>query len=306
MTTALQTAAADWSLWSTTARLVVTDPAALDEARGLVDGYLATVDDAANRFRPDSEISTLRPGPDGGVRLTPVLADLVTQALAAAWFSDGDVDPTVGSTMDALGYDRDLELVLHDERPVRAVVRPAPGWRTLRLVDNRLFLPADVRLDLGATAKAVAADRAAALVHAELGVGVLVALGGDIATAGDGPPGGWQVAVGEGPEDRADQVALPPGAAIATSSTLARQWRADNRVLHHIVDPRTGEPALPVWRTVTVAAPTCVEANAASTAAVVRGVKAPAWLEGLGYPCRLVGADHNVRTVGAWPGAVAA
>ncbi len=306
MTTTTSTAAVDWALWSTTARLVVTDPAALDDARALVDGYLATVDDAANRFRDDSEISTLRPGRDGGVRLSPVLADLVTQALAAAWFSDGDVDPTVGTTMDALGYDRDLTLVLHDERPVRAVVRPAPGWRTLRLVDNRLFLPPDVRLDLGATAKAVAADRAAALVHAELGVGALVALGGDIATAGDGPHGGWQVAVGERPEDPSDQVALPAGAAIATSSTVARRWRAGDRVLHHIVDPRTGEPALPVWRSVTVAAPTCVEANAASTAAVVRGVKALAWLEGLGYPCRLVGADHTVRTVGGWPEAVAA
>ncbi len=302
----MATATTDWPLWSTTARLVVTDPAALDEARGLVDGYLARVDDAANRFRPDSEISGLTPGPDGYVRLSPVLADLLSQALAVAWFTGGDVDPTVGSTMNALGYDRDLELVLHDSLPVRAVVRPAPGWRTLRLVGDRLGLPRGVQLDLGATAKAVAADRAAALVRRELGTGVLVSLGGDLATAGRGPLGGWQVHVQDRVEDPADQVALPSGAAIATSSTVSRQWRGTDRLLHHIVDPRTGEPADPVWRSVTVAAPTCVQANAATTAALVRGQRAPAWLESLGYPARLLAADGGVRTVGAWPREVAA
>jgi FAD:protein FMN transferase len=168
----------EWPLWSTTARLVVTDPGLLDEARVLVDGYLAQVDDAANRFRADSEISALRPGADGYARLSPVLADLVSEALAVAWFTAGDVDPTVGTSMNALGYDRDLALVLDDSRPMRAVLRPALGWRKLRLVGDRLLLPRGVELDLGATAKAAAADRAADLVHRELGVGVLVSLGG--------------------------------------------------------------------------------------------------------------------------------
>ncbi len=296
----------EWSLWSTTARLVVTQPAVLGEARALVDGYLAQVDDAANRFRPDSEVSRLRPGRDGYVRLGPVLADLVSEALAAAWFTDGDVDPTVGTVMDALGYDRDLDLVLADDRPVRAVLRPAPGWRTLRLVGDLLALPRGVRLDLGATAKAVAADRAAELVHRELGTGVLVSLGGDIATAGPAPAGGWQVHVQDRSDDPADQVSLPAGGAIATSSTASRRWRGADGPLHHIVDPRTGAPAEAVWRSVTVAADTCVRANAATTAALVRGLRAPAWLERLGYPARLVAADRSVRTVGAWPREVAA
>ncbi len=300
------TAAADWSLWSTTARLVVTDPAALADARELVDGYLARVDDAANRFRPDSEISTLEPGPHGAVRLSPVLTDLVCEALAAAWFSGGDVDPTVGICLEGLGYDRDLDLVLGEGRPVRAVVRPAPGWRTLRLTGSWLHLRAGTRLDLGATAKAVAADRAAALVRRELGVGVLVSLGGDVATAGAAPYGGWQVLVQDRPGDPAQQVTVPAGTAVATSSTAWRRWRTEDGGVHHIVDPRTGAPVPAVWRTVTVAAPRCVQANAASTAAVVRGASAPAWLERLGLPARLVAADGTVRTVGSWPEEVAA
>jgi FAD:protein FMN transferase len=296
----------EWPLWSTTARLVVTDPGLLDEARVVVDGYLAQVDDAANRFRADSEISTLRPGADGYARLSPVLADLVSEALAVAWFTAGDVDPTVGTSMNALGYDRDLALVLDDSRPVRALLRPAPGWRKLRLVGDRLLLPRGVELDLGATAKAAAADHAAELVHRELGVGVLVSLGGDIATAGHGPEGGWQVHVQDRVEDPSTQVALPSGTAIATSSTVSRQWRGEDRVLHHIVDPRTGEPAEAVWRSVTVAAATCVRANAATTAALVRGPRAPRWLERLGYPARLIAADRTVLTIGAWPQDVAA
>lgn len=292
---------AEWALWSTTARVVVTDRGRIDDARVLVEEYLAEVDDAANRFRADAEISTLRPGPGSVVRLSPTLTDLMSEALAVAWFTNGDVDPTVGSSMNALGYDRDLQLVLDDYRPVRAVVRPAPGWRTLRLVGDRLVLPRGVELDLGATAKAVAADRAAALVFRELGTGVLVSLGGDIATAGPAPAGGWQVHVQDRAEDPAQQVTLPAGAAIATSSTVSRQWRGNDRLLHHIIDPRTGQPSEPVWRSVTVAAPTCVRANAATTASLVRGLRAIAWLEGLGYPARLLAADGSVRTVNDWP-----
>ncbi len=294
-------AAAEWSLWSTTARLVVTDPGRLDDARTVVEEYLARVDDAANRFRADSEISTLRPGPEGSVRLSPVLTDLVGEALAAAWFSGGDVDPTVGSCLTGLGYDRDLQLVLREDRPARAVIRPAPGWRRLRLVGDRLFLPAAAHLDLGATAKAVAADRAATRVHEALDVGVLVSLGGDLATAGTPPYGGWQVRVQDRPGDPAEQVTLPAGAALATSSTASRRWRTEGGMVHHIVDPTTGAPASPVWRTVSVAAPTCVQANAASTASIVRGATAPAWLARLGLPARLVRADGRVQTVGAWP-----
>ena len=99
----------DWSLWSVEARLVVTEPTALAEASGLVDACLAGVEQAASRFDPGSELSRLRPGPDGTVVVGPVLADLVEAALAAARETDGMVDPTLGDALAGLGYERGQE-----------------------------------------------------------------------------------------------------------------------------------------------------------------------------------------------------
>jgi thiamine biosynthesis lipoprotein len=164
-----------------------------------------------------------------------------------------------------------------------------------------------VRLDLGATAKAWAADRSAARLATALGCGVLVSLGGDIAVAGETPPGGWRVRVQDvtgRPEDPpvgpSAVVAIRDGG-LATSSTTARRWRRGGDVLHHILDPRTGLPAPPCWRTVSVAAASCADANTASTAAIIRGRDAPGWLTSLGLPARLVDEAGNVHTVGGWP-----
>lgn len=209
--------------------------------------------------------------------------------------------PTVGGSLERLGYDRDLELVLDEGAPVRAVVRVLPRWGSVILRGSRMWCPAGVRLDLGATAKAVAADRAAALVAESTGSGVLVGLGGDIATAGPAPEGGWQVRVQDAPDDPPTQVALPEGAAIATSSTVSRTWRHGGRRLHHILDPRTGEPAPTFWRSVTVAAPNCLQANAVSTACIVRGDRAVDWVERLRLPARFLRYDGHVLTTGTWP-----
>src|SRR5207247_1367683 len=137
---------------------------------------------------------------------------------------------------------------------------------------------------VGATAKAWAADRAAARIAGELGCGALVNLGGDIAVAGVAPPGGWRVRVQDvtgRPEDPpagpSAVIAIGSGG-LATSSTAARRWRRGGDVLHHILDPRSGLPAAPVWRTVSVAAATAADATAASTAALIRREAAPARL----------------------------
>ncbi|HEU4674468.1 MAG TPA: FAD:protein FMN transferase, partial [Motilibacteraceae bacterium] len=93
--------------------------------------------------------------------------------------------------------------------------------------------------------------------------------------------------------------------ALATSSTLHRRWRAPGQEAHHVVDPQTGRPAAAVWRTVSVAAGSCVDANTASTASVVRGLPAVAWLRELGLPARLVDAGRAVVRTPGWPGAPA-
>ena len=80
-----------------------------------------------------------------------------------------------------------------------------------------------------------------------------------------------------------------------------RRWSTSDGAAHHIVDPATGDSAAEVWRTVSVAAGSCVDANVASTAAIVRGESAPDWLGALGLPSRLVGPEGRVVRVGGWP-----
>ncbi|WP_462187166.1 FAD:protein FMN transferase [Frankia sp. CcWB2] len=131
--------------------------------------------------------------------------------------------------------------------------------------------------------------------------GVLVSLGGDVATAGNAPEGGWRIRVQDRPGEPACTVTLAAGSAVATSSTLGRRWRRGGRLLHHILDPRTCQPAPVVWRTATVAAASCLDANTASTAAIVRGSAAVGWPRRLGMPARLVAADSSIVTTAGWP-----
>jgi thiamine biosynthesis lipoprotein ApbE len=321
MATAVATGTADpcetsatWRAIGTSVHLIVTDPGALEPARRVLRADLAAVDAACSRFRTDSEIAALDRAPRAGsrtgpVKVSPLLAEALAVALGAARITDGDVDPTVGGAMSAAGYDRDFAVVRRDGPPVQLTVHAVPGWRKVEFDERArvLSLPAGVRLDLGATAKAWAADRAAERIAAELGCGVLVNLGGDIAVAGQGPGGGWRVRVQDitgRPEDPptgpAMVIAMHSGG-LATSSTAARRWRRGGDVLHHILDPRSGLPAAPVWRTVSVAAGTCTDANIASTAAIIRGEYAPAWLASLGLAARLVAESGAVLTLGGWP-----
>jgi FAD:protein FMN transferase len=289
---------AQWPVWGTTARIVVTEPARLAEAADLVRDELAAVDAACSRFRPDSEL-TAASRANRPVEVSGLLADLVAAALEAARQTDGDVDPTVGAALCGLGYDRDFAAITGRQVAPGVRIFPTPDWRAVRLRDRELTIPSGVLLDLGATAKAVAADRAAALVALRFGTGVLVALGGDIATAGPAPDGGWRVLVQDRPGDPRCTVCLPAGAALATSSTAGRTWGRPGELLHHILDPRTGRPAPKVWRTVSVAAYSCLRANTLSTAAIVRGHDAPLLLDGL--PSRLVTSSLDVLRLGGWP-----
>ncbi len=302
-------ASAGWTALGCWVHLVVTEPGALAAARSMLEADLADLDVACSRFRADSELVALDHAGGRAVRLSPLLASAVAVALRAAELTDGDVDPTVGEAIAAAGYDRDFSLVPPDGPPLNLVVRAVPGWRQvhLDLTSRTLAMPPGTRLDLGATAKAWAADRAAARMAAELGCGVLVGLGGDIAVAGPGPEAGWRIRVQDVtgrpeavPDGPSTVVAITSGG-LATSSTTARRWRRGGSVLHHILDPRTGLPPAPVWRTISVTAATCADANAASTAAIIRGGEAAGWLAAIGLPARLVDVSGGVETVAGWP-----
>lgn len=300
---------ADFSALGTAVRLVVTDLGWLDQARALLDEELAAIDAACSRFRPDSELVAVSDARGHPVRVSPLLAEAVAVALRAASVTDGAVDPTVGVAMEAIGYDRTFTALAVDGPALPIVVRPVPGWRLVRVERSTrmLTVPAGIHLDLGATAKALAADRAAAAIGGALPCGVLVSLGGDVAIAGPVPDGGWVIRVqdlpglpGEPADADATTISLATGA-LATSSTAARRWVRGGQVLHHLIDPRSGRPARSPWRTVSVAAATCVDANIASTATIVRGQAGLRWLTSLGLPARCVGVDGRVVTLSGWP-----
>jgi FAD:protein FMN transferase len=293
--------------------VLVSEPNTLDDAYQVLSGELQAIDLACSRFRPDSELSALNAAGGRTVQVSPLFAEAIHTALTAAWLTDGDVDPTCGQSLISLGYDRDFAEVCRDASDLAGAPEPAAGWQTveLDLVRGSARVPAGVLLDLGATAKALAADRAAAACAQATGCGVLVNLGGDIAMAGPAPGGGWRIEVvdhlpAEGPGGRParrapGQVVAIEAGGLATSSTAARRWRRGGRLLHHILTPGTGLPADGCWRAVSVSAATCVDANIASTAAIIRGQRAPAWLAGLGLPARLVRHDGTTMTIAGWP-----
>jgi len=296
---------AEWSVWTTTARLVVTEESALAEATAVLFEQLAKVDAAANRFLAGSEVSRLARGTGTPAAVSPLLAELIGVALAAAAATGGAVDPTLGGPLLDLGCP-DLAAA-EPTGPTAGPDRPQPSvrrrtsWRDVRLDGRMVTLPAGTLLDLGATAKAHAADRCAVAVADRFGCGALVSLGGDLRAAGPPPDGGWQVLVQDGPDEPASQVRLAGAAAVATSSTLHRTWRQGGTVRHHVLDPATCRPAAPVWRTASVAADTCVRANTWSTAALVRGHAAERDLRRAGVAARLVAADGAVVRLGGWP-----
>ena len=300
---------ADWNAIGTTIRLVVTDPARLDSACAMLTDDLAALDAACSRFRADSELMQLDGRAGQPTTVSALLAGAIRAALRGALLTDGLVDPTVGQAMETIGYDRDFASVPAQDEALRVTVRHVPQWRQIQLDDsvNLLTVPVGVRLDLGATAKAWAADRSAEGIARVLNCGVLVSLGGDIAVAGEVPPGGWSIRVQDVTGDPITPAEGPTGViairagGLATSSTSARRWQRGGDLMHHILDPRTGRPADSDWRTVTVAAGSALDANIASTAAIIRGKSATGWLAKLGLPARLVSVDGSVTTLAGWP-----
>jgi thiamine biosynthesis lipoprotein len=291
----------------TDVRVVVTGSSRIAAAKSAVDTVLGDIDATCSRFRDDSELSRLNAARGREVRVSPLLALAIGHGLRAAAVTGGAVDPTVGRALRVAGYDADFAAVAATGGPLVLTAHAVPGWQAVRFdaASRAVMIPAGVEIDLGATAKALAADLAAAAALRELdGGGVLVSLGGDIALAGEAPQGGWIVGVSD---DSGDSTNLRPGrialrtGAVASSSTRVRRWTRGEVEMHHIIDPSTGLPADSGVRLATVVASSCVDANIASTAAIVRGDGVVAWLESLALPARLEHDDGSVSLVAGFP-----
>jgi thiamine biosynthesis lipoprotein len=292
-----------WSAWSCTVRLTVDDPAVLGAACGELKALMDRVDKAASRFRPDSELSIVNQRAGALVPVSRLLVDLVDVSLVAASVSGGAVDPTVGQAVIAAGYDDDIEAVRRRFPQAPYDPKPVAGWQQVRL--NRklalLGVPVDCALDLGATAKAWTADRAANVLSKRYGCAVLVEIGGDLRAAGD-PATPWVIAVAERAGDPGLLVTLAHGG-LTTSTRTTRRWQTPTGYNHHVIDPRTGRPADGPYRTASVWAPTAVRANTFSTALVATGEAAVGRLSLAGHPARLVADDGTITELAGWPAA---
>jgi thiamine biosynthesis lipoprotein len=291
-----------WRALGTYVHLSTADEAALEPSRQIAMRLLEDVDRTCSRFRKDSDLIRANAGAGSWISVDPLLVKAIGAAVEAAAQTDGLVDPTLGHAMVAVGYDRDISLVLAESAEPAGVAVPARAgaWRDIqRDPAGAVLVPRGSALDLGATCKAWAADLIVAAIAAQSDSTVVLSLGGDIAVAG---PGGWPVAITETIDDPAgaEVVHLPYGG-LATSSTAARRWIRDGVVRHHLIDPRTGEPTTGRWRTVTATGATCLAANTASTAAIVLGDRAVGWLSERDIPARLVNTSGRIVRTDRWP-----
>ena len=252
--------------------VVATDAQAAEPRLAAVEAFIHATEAALSRFRPDSDLSRLNARAGRPVHVSPLLAELLALALDAARQTDGLYDPTVLEALEAAGYDRSFEQLdpVAAGRPLSA---PAASWRDVQFdpATRQVTLPVGVRLDLGGIVKGWAADRAAEML-AEVGP-CLVDVGGDLAAAGrpvEYP--WWPVGVAD-PRDADHDLALLTltDRGVATSGTDYRRWRQGDAVRHHIIDPRTRRPAQTDLLSVTVVAPTAMQADLHAKVALMLG-----------------------------------
>jgi thiamine biosynthesis lipoprotein len=229
-----------------------------------------------------------------------MLFEVVEASLAAARDTHGLFDPALLPVLEHLGYDRDFASLAHrevdpaSERNPHEESTPASAgrWREIELdaAGRRVRLPVGVRLDLGGIAKGWAADRALDHFFASFS-NVIVSVGGDMRVRGGPRPGEcWAVGVGdtvtmtsEGTTEHATVVTVGRGG-LATSGAGDRWWLRGGERHHHLIDPRTGQPARvylagdiaegeswPLIATATALAPSAAEAEVAAKVALLRG-----------------------------------
>lgn len=297
------TPATGWSDWSCSVHVTIAEGGRDEVARAeqIVRSLMDDVARSASRFRADSDVERVNSRPGFLIPVRPLTIGLVGIALEAARHTQGAVDPTVGTHVLDAGYTDDIAVV----RGTRRTTPARPGRRadwTAVIVDRelgRIGVPAGLRLDLGATAKAWTADESSRRITDALGTPSLVGIGGDLAAAG-APTRAWRIDVAETEGGPATRVDVTHGG-VATSSTSGRSWTSRRGAEHHLIDPATSRPTTGNLRTATVWAPCAVAANTWSTAALVWGDAAAERLGAAGIAARLVSRTGQITTLGAWP-----
>jgi len=249
-----------------------SDRAGTLERQETVDRALAwfhQIEECCTRFDSRSELMQLTTRIGAPVPVSPLLFEAIQFALAVAEDTNGAFDPTIGSLMEARGFNREHrtgQIVHTGIEPGRKV-----SYRDVELdpVANTVLLRQPLVLDLGAVAKGLAIDLAARelrpLEHFAINAG------GDLFVAGNNPDDElWSIGIRHPRRDgEFFESFRTTNQAVCTSGDYERRG-ADDDAVHHILDPRTGASAH-ATASVTVVAPTAIVADALATAAFVLG-----------------------------------
>jgi thiamine biosynthesis lipoprotein len=272
-----------------------------------VPGWFEEWEQVLSRFRPDSDLNQLNLSAGKYFHAEPTLITVIQAALGKANWTGGLVVPTIRKSLEVAGYDRDFDLVspVQPDRPNVAKKISLPDWRQIIIDEENqsIFLPAGMTLDLGGFAKGWAAQQAMQRLR-EIGPALMDA-GGDIAISGpqaDGQP--WLVDIADPlqVQERLDMLALE-SCGVATSGIDHRRWLRGDVLTHHMIDPRSGEPAQTDLASVTVIAPDVIQAEAAAKAVLILGSRQGLeWLEERREVCGLLALQdgqllysHNIQ-----------
>ncbi len=223
-----------------------------------------------SRFRPESELSRLNAAAGRPFPASPLLLQVLGEALAAADESGGLFDPVLLRAVEAAGYRESIERV-RGTLQVQTLVREPASYRNVTIEDGAVLLPQGSGIDLGGFAKGWTVDCAAE--HMTGCQSWVINAGGDLLARGGGPDGdGWVVGI-EDPFAQGHDLAVLrlTDAALATSTTMRRRWTTQAGPAHHLIDPRTQRPSESDLASVSVVAPTVARAEVLAKTLLLRG-----------------------------------
>ncbi len=230
-----------------------------------------------SRFLPGSELSQLNRSAGNWFPVSEDLMDMLAQSLNFYKETDGLFDPSILPDLKRIGYDKSIDAIRADGTAVvepasARDIRPALGEIEFDPRGRRVRLPRGVEIDLGGIAKGWIVLKAAELLNSYAAI-CAVSAGGDIYFVGEPLDGSkWRVEL-EDPRNPSQSVAvLHVGqSAVVTSSVARRTWNQNGRARHHLIDPRTGEPAQTDWLSVTVIGPDILAAEVHAKAMLIGG-----------------------------------
>ena len=278
-----------------------------EEGTTLVQDLFDEWEQMLSRFLPESELSQLNRRAGAYVMVSPLLFNVMEEALEAARATRGLYDPTLLYQLQQMGYDRSFDTLDLQQPMNEQDAHPGGDWRSIELDRYRqwIHLPEGVGVDFGGIAKGMVVDAALALLQKEGLTPALVNAGGDLSVAGT-PPGesSWPIAI-EGSEEHDNGspwlVPLQYGS-MATSGIARRHWQQGETLRHHLIDPRTGISAQNYMESVSVVAARCEQAEVAAKVAFLLGMeRGSEFLHNHGLSGLLVQRDGTWKTVGSWP-----